>query len=46
MKMARPQIGGLLEGDWERLGRAGAINSSTSTGRELPEDWAMGGQVI
>lgn len=30
MKMARPQIGGLLEGDWERLGPTGTINSSTA----------------
>ena len=35
MKMARPQIAGLLEGDWERLGPAGTINSSTSTRQEL-----------
>lgn len=30
MKMARPQIAWLLEGDWERLGPTGTINSSTA----------------
>lgn len=49
MKMARPNIGRLLEGDWERLGPAGTINSSTSTrhellgiGRGLPSDVTNG----
>lgn len=40
MRMARPQIGGLLEGDWERLGTNRSDQQQQRHETRAAKEWA------